>query len=111
MAVEFVYVLVLIFPYNIPTYIRICLYLYVYRFEINNVFFNTDVLQYMQDLGQQYKAPFISWMGTKCFLYVNDPETIETIFNSACCTNKGDFYRFMANAIGDGLFTSSCKLT
>lgn len=65
----------------------------------------------MQHKGQQYRTPFISWMGTKCFLYVNDPETIETIFNSACCTNKGDFYRFMATAIGDGLFTSSCKLT
>ncbi|XP_023290890.2 probable cytochrome P450 313b1 [Lucilia cuprina] len=64
-------------------------------------------LQYMQQKGQQYKTPFVSWMGTKCFLYVNDPETIETIFNSACCTNKGDLYRFMATAIGDGLFTSS----
>ncbi|KAI8121887.1 putative cytochrome P450 313b1 [Lucilia cuprina] len=64
-------------------------------------------LQYMQQKGQQYKTPFVSWMGTKCFLYVNDPETIENIFNSACCTNKGDLYRFMATAIGDGLFTSS----
>lgn len=49
-------------------------------------------------------------MGTKCCLYVNDPETIETVFNSASCTNKGYLYRFMASVIGDGLFTSSCKL-
>ncbi|XP_058988313.1 probable cytochrome P450 313b1 isoform X2 [Musca domestica] len=66
-----------------------------------------SVLQYMGDLAKEYKAPFISWMGSQCFLYVNDPETMEIIFKSPCCTNKGDVYRFMANAIGDGLFTSS----
>ncbi|EDV94817.1 probable cytochrome P450 313b1 [Drosophila grimshawi] len=64
-------------------------------------------LQYMGGLSHKYKAPFISWMGTKCFLYVNDPQTVEQIFNSTHCTNKGDFYRFMSSAIGDGLFTSS----
>ncbi|KAM7362485.1 cytochrome P450 313b1 isoform 2-T2 [Cochliomyia hominivorax] len=60
----------------------------------------------MENKGQQYKTPFITWMGTKCFLYVNDPETIGTIFNSSYCINKGEFYRFMATVIGDGLFTS-----
>lgn len=64
----------------------------------------------MQNYGENYETPFISWMGTKCFLYVNDPETTETIFKSPYCTNKGDFYCFMATAIGDGLFTSNCKL-
>ncbi|KAH8383808.1 hypothetical protein KR009_010615 [Drosophila setifemur] len=64
-------------------------------------------LQYMDGLSRQFKAPFISWMGTNCFLYVNDPSTVELIFNSTHCTNKGDFYRFMSSAIGDGLFTSS----
>ncbi|XP_064546960.1 probable cytochrome P450 313b1 isoform X1 [Drosophila montana] len=64
-------------------------------------------LQYMDGLSHKYKAPFISWMGTNCFLYVNDPQTVEQIFNSTHCTNKGDFYRFMSSAIGDGLFTSS----
>ncbi|XP_060646842.1 probable cytochrome P450 313b1 isoform X3 [Drosophila nasuta] len=64
-------------------------------------------LNYMAGLSHKYKAPFISWMGTKCFLYVNDPQTVEQIFNSSHCTNKGDFYRFMSSAIGDGLFTSS----
>ncbi|EDW59721.1 probable cytochrome P450 313b1 [Drosophila virilis] len=64
-------------------------------------------LQYMDGLSHKYKAPFISWMGTNCFLYVNDPQTVEQIFNSTHCTNKGDFYRFMSAAIGDGLFTSS----
>ncbi|KAM8704209.1 hypothetical protein ACLKA7_008757 [Drosophila subpalustris] len=64
-------------------------------------------LQYMDGLSHKYKSPFISWMGTKCFLYVNDPLTVEQIFNSSHCTNKGDFYRFMSSAIGDGLFTSS----
>ena len=72
--------------------------------------FCLEFLQYMQKNGEKYGTPFISWMGTKCFLYVNDPETMETIFNSPHCTNKGDFYRFMATAIGDGLFTSSCEL-
>lgn len=65
----------------------------------------------MDNLSHQYKAPFISWMGTNCFLYVNDPQSVEKIFNSTHCTNKGDFYRFMSSAIGDGLFTSSCKFT
>lgn len=74
------------------------------------ILFRLEFLQFMNKTGQQYKTPFISWMGTNCFLYVNDPETIETIFNSTHCTNKGDFYRFMATAIGDGLFTSSSKL-
>ncbi|XP_053968114.1 probable cytochrome P450 313b1 [Anastrepha ludens] len=64
-------------------------------------------LQYMERISKCYATPFISWMGTSCFLYVNDPETVETIFNSSHCTNKGEFYRFMAAAIGDGLFTSS----
>ncbi|XP_017493154.1 PREDICTED: probable cytochrome P450 313b1, partial [Rhagoletis zephyria] len=64
-------------------------------------------LQYMEHTSKHYATPFISWMGTSCFLYVNDPETVETIFNSPHCTNKGEFYRFMAAAIGDGLFTSS----
>ncbi|KAH8307642.1 hypothetical protein KR044_006848 [Drosophila immigrans] len=64
-------------------------------------------LNYMAGLSHKYKAPFISWMGTNCFLYVNDPKTVEQIFNSSNCTNKGDFYRFMSSAIGDGLFTSS----
>ncbi|XP_067637975.1 probable cytochrome P450 313b1 isoform X2 [Eurosta solidaginis] len=61
----------------------------------------------MECISNRYVTPFISWMGTSCFLYVNDPETMETIFNSPYCTNKGEFYRFMAEAIGDGLFTSS----
>ncbi|KAH8295012.1 hypothetical protein KR018_005384 [Drosophila ironensis] len=64
-------------------------------------------LQYMDGLSRQFKTPFISWMGASCFLYVNDPHSVEQIFNSAHCTNKGDFYRFMSSAIGDGLFTSS----
>ncbi|XP_020813097.1 probable cytochrome P450 313b1 [Drosophila serrata] len=64
-------------------------------------------LQYMDGLSRQFKAPFISWMGTDCFLYVNDPSTVEQIFNSTHCTNKGDLYRFISSAIGDGLFTSS----
>ncbi|XP_054084059.1 probable cytochrome P450 313b1 isoform X2 [Zeugodacus cucurbitae] len=64
-------------------------------------------LQYMEHTSKRYITPFISWMGTSCFLYVNDPETVETIFNSPHCTNKGEFYRFLAVAIGDGLFTSS----
>ncbi|KAH8360211.1 hypothetical protein KR093_011416 [Drosophila rubida] len=64
-------------------------------------------LNYMAGLSHKYTAPFISWMGTSCFLYVNDPQTVEQIFNSGHCTNKGDFYRFMSSAIGDGLFTSS----
>ncbi|XP_030374474.1 probable cytochrome P450 313b1 [Scaptodrosophila lebanonensis] len=64
-------------------------------------------LQYLERTSYKYKAPFISWMGTKCFLYINDPQSVETIFNSSHCTNKGDFYRFMSSAIGDGLFTSS----
>lgn len=64
----------------------------------------------MERLTKEYESPFITWLGTGCFLYVNDPETMETIFNSTCCTNKGDVYRFMSSAIGDGLFTSSCKL-
>ncbi|XP_017003593.2 probable cytochrome P450 313b1 [Drosophila takahashii] len=64
-------------------------------------------LQYMDGLSRQFKAPFISWMGTSCFLYVNDPKSVEQIFNSTHCTNKGDFYRFVSSAIGDGLFTSS----
>ncbi|EDW43009.1 GM26333 [Drosophila sechellia] len=64
-------------------------------------------LQYMDGLSRQFKAPFISWMGTSCFLYINDPHSMEQIFNSTHCTNKGDFYRFMSSAIGDGLFTSS----
>ncbi|XP_017110212.2 probable cytochrome P450 313b1 isoform X1 [Drosophila bipectinata] len=64
-------------------------------------------LQYMDGLSRKFKAPFISWMGINCFLYVNDPNTVEQIFNSTHCTNKGDFYRFMSSAIGDGLFTSS----
>lgn len=72
--------------------------------------FDSAFLQYMDNLSHQYKAPFISWMGTNCFLYVNDPQSVEQIFNSTHCTNKGDFYRFMSSAIGDGLFTSSCKL-
>ncbi|XP_073840774.1 cytochrome P450 313b1 isoform X2 [Musca autumnalis] len=66
-----------------------------------------NFLQYMKDIAKEYKTPFISWMGSQCFLYVNDPETMEIIFNSASCTNKGDVYRFMAHAMGDGLFTSS----
>ncbi|XP_070137480.1 probable cytochrome P450 313b1 isoform X2 [Drosophila bipectinata] len=61
----------------------------------------------MDGLSRKFKAPFISWMGINCFLYVNDPNTVEQIFNSTHCTNKGDFYRFMSSAIGDGLFTSS----
>ncbi|XP_070852391.1 probable cytochrome P450 313b1 [Drosophila suzukii] len=64
-------------------------------------------LQYMDGLSRQFKAPFISWMGTNCFLYINDPNSVEQIFNSTHCTNKGDFYRFVSSAIGDGLFTSS----
>ncbi|XP_014094459.2 probable cytochrome P450 313b1 [Bactrocera oleae] len=64
-------------------------------------------LQFMEYTSKRYIAPFISWMGTSCFLYVNDPETVETIFNSPHCTNKGELYRFLAAAIGDGLFTSS----
>ncbi|EDV43806.1 uncharacterized protein Dana_GF16333 [Drosophila ananassae] len=64
-------------------------------------------LQYMDGLSRKFKAPFISWMGTNCILYVNDPSTVEQIFNSTHCTNKGDIYRFMSSAIGDGLFTSS----
>ncbi|KAI8044318.1 probable cytochrome P450 313b1 [Drosophila gunungcola] len=64
-------------------------------------------LQYMDGLSRQFKAPFISWMGTNCFLYINDPHSVEQIFNSTHCTNKGNFYRFMSSAIGDGLFTSS----
>ncbi|KAH8255059.1 hypothetical protein KR032_012351 [Drosophila birchii] len=64
-------------------------------------------LQYMDGLSRQFKAPFISWMGTDCFLYVNDPSTVEQIFNSTHCTNKGELYRFISSAIGDGLFTSS----
>lgn len=64
-------------------------------------------LQYMDGLSRQFKAPFISWMGTDCFLYINDPNTVEQIFNSTHCTNKGDLYRFISSAIGDGLFTSS----
>ncbi|XP_017073417.1 probable cytochrome P450 313b1 [Drosophila eugracilis] len=64
-------------------------------------------LQYMDGLSRQFKAPFISWMGTNCFLYINDPHSVEQIFNSTHCTNKGDFYRFISSAIGDGLFTSS----
>ncbi|EDW84316.1 uncharacterized protein Dwil_GK14074 [Drosophila willistoni] len=64
-------------------------------------------LPYMNELSHRYKVPFISWMGINCFLYVNDPQTVEQIFNSTHCTNKGEFYRFMSSAIGDGLFTSS----
>ncbi|ALC45364.1 Cyp313b1 [Drosophila busckii] len=64
-------------------------------------------LQYMAGLSYKYKAPFISWMGTDCFLYVNDPQSVEQVFNSTHCTNKSDFYRFISSAIGDGLFTSS----
>ncbi|BFF91578.1 probable cytochrome P450 313b1 [Drosophila madeirensis] len=64
-------------------------------------------LQYMDGLSHSFKAPFVSWMGTSCFLYANDPHTVEQIFNSNHCTNKGHFYRFLSSAIGDGLFTSS----
>uniref|UniRef100_A0A1A9VZ84 Cytochrome P450 n=1 Tax=Glossina brevipalpis TaxID=37001 RepID=A0A1A9VZ84_9MUSC len=46
-------------------------------------------------------------MGGKCFLYVNDPKTVETVFHATQCLNKGDFYNFLSDAIGDGLFTSS----
>lgn len=73
------------------------------------IYIISDFLKYMEIKAEQYKTPFISWMGMKCFLYVNDPQTMETIFNSACCINKGDLYHFIASAIGDGLFTSSCK--
>ncbi|XP_055851883.1 probable cytochrome P450 313b1 [Episyrphus balteatus] len=64
-------------------------------------------LSYLTTITNNYSSPCISWMGSKCFLYAADPETIETVFNSPNCTNKGDFYRFMAASIGDGLFTSS----
>ncbi|XP_037950230.1 probable cytochrome P450 313b1 [Teleopsis dalmanni] len=65
------------------------------------------LLPYLEKISEKYKTPFISWMGINCVLYVNDPNTMEKVFNSPHCTNKGDFYRFMSSAIGDGLFTSS----
>ncbi|XP_055908580.1 probable cytochrome P450 313b1 [Eupeodes corollae] len=64
-------------------------------------------LSYLTEITNKYSSPCISWMGSKCFLYTSDPETVETVFNSPSCTNKGDFYKFMASSIGDGLFTSS----
>uniref|UniRef100_A0A1I8Q986 Cytochrome P450 n=2 Tax=Stomoxys calcitrans TaxID=35570 RepID=A0A1I8Q986_STOCA len=66
-----------------------------------------NFMRNMEEEAKSYQAPFITWLGPSCFLYVNDPQTMEIIFNSPLCTNKGDMYRFMANAIGDGLFTSS----
>lgn len=92
-------------PQSNPPYSRKSCYVYCSIMW----FFASAFLQYMDNLSHQYKAPFISWMGTNCFLYVNDPQSVEQIFNSTHCTNKGDFYRFMSSAIGDGLFTSSCK--
>ncbi|KAL9871538.1 cytochrome P450 313b1 [Glossina fuscipes fuscipes] len=65
------------------------------------------LLQFVETLSQNYKTPFILWMGGKCFLYVNDPKTVETVFHTTQCLNKGDFYNFVSDVIGDGLFTSS----
>ncbi|CAD6991345.1 probable cytochrome P450 313b1 [Ceratitis capitata] len=64
-------------------------------------------MQYLESTAKEYATPFISWMGTSCFLYVNDPDTVDTVFNSPHCTNKGELYSFVAEGIGDGLFTSS----
>ncbi|XP_075144816.1 cytochrome P450 313b1 [Haematobia irritans] len=66
-----------------------------------------NFLQNLDDVRKQYQTPCATWMGHLCMLYVNEPETMEIIFNSPHCTNKGEFYRFLSDAIGDGLFTSS----
>ncbi|KAI9578269.1 hypothetical protein GQX74_015155 [Glossina fuscipes] len=65
------------------------------------------LLQVMETLAQNYKTPCILWMGGKCLLYGNDSKTVETVFHTTQCLNKGDFYNFVSHVIGDGLFTSS----
>lgn len=83
--------------------------LWKYVFFVFPFVFVAELLQFVETLSQNYKTPFILWMGGKCFLYVNDPKTVETVFHTTQCLNKGDFYNFVSDVIGDGLFTSSGK--
>lgn len=45
------------------------------------------------------------WMGPNLFLYIEQPEDIETILNSDVCLDKGNSYTFIQKVIGLGLIT------
>ncbi|XP_059221774.1 probable cytochrome P450 313b1 [Stomoxys calcitrans] len=68
---------------------------------------NTErFLKTLEEISVVYKSPCTTWLGTDCIVYISDPETVEKIFQSSVCTNKGHPYDFLTTVIGEGLFTS-----
>lgn len=49
------------------------------------------------------------WMGTSLFVYIDEPDAIETILNSQLCLDKGESYKFIEAIGGSGLITLSGK--
>lgn len=60
----------------------------------------------MADFGERYGNMNKLWLGNRLFVYIDNPETTESILNSPMCINKGESYKYIQDFVGDGLVTS-----
>lgn len=56
--------------------------------------------------GETYGNMSKIWLGNRLIVYVDEPEQVDVVLNSAACLNKGDSYKYIQEFLGNGLITS-----
>lgn len=64
-----------------------------------------DVLNAIGFYLDKHGPTIFSWLGPIPFLIVSDPQTIQDIFTSPHCVNKGIIYKAVDDGAGLGLFS------
>uniref|UniRef100_A0A2S2Q055 Cytochrome p450 n=1 Tax=Sipha flava TaxID=143950 RepID=A0A2S2Q055_9HEMI len=66
-----------------------------------------QVIENLIKLGDKYgPEPFKIWMGTSFSIFIINPEDLQIILNSSKALQKGSFYKFLKNLIGEGLLSA-----
>lgn len=58
------------------------------------------MMEVLKDLLEKSPAPFVAWLGLKCFIIVDHPEDVQVIMSSKGTMEKGDNYRFFNRGVG-----------
>ncbi|XP_043481287.1 uncharacterized protein LOC122510583 [Leptopilina heterotoma] len=69
-----------------------------------------DFIERMMKINYTYKSPFRMTMGTRVFIFTQEPEQIKTILQSSNTAEKDNIYNFAKPWVGDGLITAEQKI-
>lgn len=86
---------------------KFCNYIFLYF----NFFIITEMEELAERMSELY-SPFMRvWLSIIPFFFIYEPKALQIALGTSRYTTKNIFYNFLHNVIGDGLITSSGKLS